>query len=126
MSNEKKYTQEEIKAIGDEMLRKANLSRELSTDEMVEVSGGYTAAISGSSYILPKTHEEIDRKWDTVQAALDSYGEDVAYYVALDLRVIGSDASVLHLYKTGALRQHMHDDLDGKLDFNGLDAFSAH
>ena len=29
-------------------------------------------------------------------------------------------------YGTDYYRRRMHDDLDGKLDLNGLDAFSAH
>ena len=56
MDSEKKYTPEEINAIVDEELRKAGLNpgRELSADEMEQVSGG--------AYIIPSTHEEIDAK----------------------------------------------------------------
>ena len=40
MSMEKKYTQEEIKAIVDEEIRKQAANRELSPDDLENVSGG--------------------------------------------------------------------------------------
>jgi hypothetical protein len=126
MSNEKKYTQEEIKAIVEEELRKANLAagRELNMDEMANVSGG--SVTDGITYVLPKTHEEIDMKWDVIQAIVEEYGKDVAYIAACDLQVLAGGRSLFDEYGTGVLRQRMHDNLDGKVDLSGLDAFTKH
>ena len=75
---EKKYTQEEITAIADEAIRKANLKsgRELDLDEMEKVSGG--AAL---------THQEIDEKCDAVQLIMDEYGLDVGQLMAEKLGI---------------------------------------
>ena len=123
MSNEKKYTQEEIKAIVEEELRKANLAagRELNMDEMENVSGGY------GKYDVPKSHEDIDRIWDAIEAIKKAHGQDIAYMSAVELDAyVGPSASKFMEYGTDYYRQRMHDRLDGKLDLNGLDAFSAH
>ena len=83
MSNEKKYTQEEIKAIVEEELRKANLAMgtELNMDEMETVAGGngYTGhdAPGGNSYVVPKTHEEIDAKWDIIDYTLKAISSNI-------------------------------------------------
>jgi hypothetical protein len=75
MDTEKKYTEEEIKAIANEEIRKSGLkaNKELNLDEMEKVSGG--------DFIIPEgtTHADIDAKWDVIQATLDFYGSDVAY-----------------------------------------------
>ena len=123
MSNEKKYTQEEIRAIVNEELRKAGLtpSREISADEMENVSGGY------GKYDVPKSHEDIDRIWDAIEAIKKAHGHDIAYMSAVELDAFaGPSASKFKEYSTNVYRQRMHDKLDGKLDLNGLDAFSAH
>ena len=121
MSNDKKYTQEEIKAIVNEELRKAGLtpSREISADEMENVSGG-----GYCTYVVPETHEDIDKIWNAIEAIKKAYGQDVAYLSAVELDAyVGSKFTN---YGTDYYRQRMHDKLDGKLDLNGLDAFSAH
>ena len=123
MSNEKKYTQEEIRAIVNEELRKAGLtpSREISADEMENVSGGY------GKYDVPKSHEDIDRIWDAIEAIKKAHGQDIAYMSAVELDAyVGPSASKFMEYGTDYYRQRMHDRLDGKLDLNGLDRFSAH
>ena len=124
MSNEKKYTQEEIKAIIDEELRKAGLTpcREISADEMENVSGG-----GYCTYVVPKTHEDIDKIWDAIEAIKKAHGQDIAYMSAVELDAYaGPSASKFMEYSTNVYRQRMHDKLDGKLDLNGLDRFSAH
>ena len=123
MSNDKKYTREEIRAIIDEELRKAGLTpeNELSMDEMENVSGGY------GKYDVPKSHEDIDRIWDAIEAIKKAHGQDIAYMSAVELDAyVGPSASKFMEYGTDYYRQRMHDRLDGKLDLNGLDAFSAH
>jgi hypothetical protein len=79
MENEKKYTPEEIRAIVDEELRKANLNpnKELNPDEMDNVSGGKS--------VTPSTHGEIDAKWDVIEQALKTYGADIALLTAQEL-----------------------------------------
>ena len=124
MSNEKKYTQEEMKAIVDEVLRKANLNpdRELRADEMENVSGG-----GYCTYVVPKTHEEIDKLWDVVEAVKQKYGQDIAFITAQELKVYaGVSAYNFVDFGTEVYRRRMHDDLDGKLNLDGLDAWSAH
>ena len=123
MSNEKKYTREEIRAIVDETIRKAGLTpkNELSMDEMENVSGGY------GKYDVPKSHEDIDRIWDAIEAIKKAHGQDIAYMSAVELDAyVGPSASKFMEYGTDYYRQRMHDRLDGKLDLNGLDRFSAH
>ena len=109
MSNEKKYTQEEMKAIVDGILRKSNLSptREISMDEMGHVAGGRT---------LPKTHQEIDDKWDAVESTRDHFGMAVASILAHDLGLIDSAVyeNDITRFTIPVLRQAMHDVLDGK------------
>ena len=120
MSNEKKYTREEIRAIVDETIRKAGLTpkNELSMDEMENVSGGY------GKYDVQESHEDIDKIWDAIEAIKKAYGQDVAYLSAVELDAyVGSKFMD---YGTDYYRQRMHDRLDGKLDLNGLDRFSAH
>ena len=123
MSNEKKYTQEEIRAIVNEELRKAGLtpSREISADEMENVSGGY------GKYDVPKSHEDIDRIWDAIEAIKKAHGMDIAFLSAKELNAYAGENPYRFMdYGTDYYRQRMHDKLDGKLDLNGLDAFSAH
>ena len=123
MSNEKKYTREEIRAIVNEELRKAGLtpSREISADEMENVSGGY------GKYDVPKSHEDIDRIWDAIEAIKKAHGMDIAFLSAKELNAYAGENPYRFMdYGTDYYRQRMHDDLDGKLDLNGLDAFSAH
>ena len=81
MNNEKKYTREEIQAIVNEEIRKANLNpaRELRTDELETVSGGKRHFT---------THEEIDRMWDTVGEVLKTYGRDAALVTAQELNLL--------------------------------------
>ena len=124
MSNEKKYTQEEIKAIVDEELRKANLTtaKELSMDEMEEASGGSDAP-GGNAYVIPKTHAEIDVKWDVVQATLEKYGVDIASMMARQLQVLSGRDGLLIEYGTNVFRKRMHDALDGKLSKTDLYSF---
>ena len=124
MSNEKKYPREEIKAIIDEELRKANMSmgKELNMDEMENVSGG-----GYCTYVVPKTHEDIDKIWDAIEAIKKAHGQDIAYMSAVELDAYaGPSAYDFMDYSTNVYRQRMHDDLDGKLNLDGLDAFSAH
>lgn len=124
MSNEKKYTPEEIKAIVEEELRKANLhpGGELSMDALEGVSGG--GVIPKQTYFVPKTHEEIDAKWDIVQSVLDKYGVDVAYITAMQLQVIAGSSNLLTLYGPQTLRKRMHNSLDGKT--GGMERFTPH
>ena len=123
MSNEKKYTREEIKAVIDEELRKANMSmgKELSMDEMENVSGG-----GYCTYVVPETHEDIDKIWDAIEAIKKAHGQDIAYMSAVELDAYVGPGSRFMDYGTDYYRHRMHDRLDGKLDLNGLDAFSAH
>jgi hypothetical protein len=122
MSIEKKYTEEEMKAFVAEEIRKMNLgmNRELSADELESVSGG--------NYVVPKTHEEIDRLWDSVEAVRKGYGQDVAYHYASELNLSSSpSAAKFAEYGTGHYRKIMHDVLDGKIKLDGgLDSYSAH
>ena len=124
MSNEKKYTPEEIKAIVEEELRKANLhpGNELSVDALEGVSGG--GVIPKETYRVPKTHEEIDAKWDIVQSVLDKYGVDVAYITAMQLQIIAGSSNLLTLYGPQKLRKRMHNSLDGKT--GGMERFTQH
>ena len=94
--------------------------QKLSLDEMENVAGGYPR----ETYIVPKTHEEIDEKWDIVQSVLDTYGKDVAYIVAMELQIIAGSANLLELYGTKTLRKRMHDSLDGKL--TSMERFTQH
>ena len=124
MSNEKKYTQEEIKAIVEEELRKANLAagRELNMDEMEKVSGG-----GYNTYVVPETHEDIDKIWDAIEAIKKAHGMDIAFLSAKELNAYAGESPYRFMdYGTDYYRHRMHDRLDGKLDLNGLDAFSAH
>ena len=93
---------------------------QFSLDEMENVTGGYTR----ETYIVPKTHEEIDEKWDIVQSVLDTYGKDVAYIVAMELQIIAGSANLLDLYGTKTLRKRMHDSLDGQL--TSMERFTQH
>ena len=124
MSNEKKYTQEEIKAIVNEELRKAGLTsgQEISLDEMENVSGG-----GYCTYVVPETHEDIDKIWDAIEAIKKAHGMDIAFLSAKELNAYAGESPYRFMdYGTDYYRQRMHDRLDGKLDLNGLDAFSAH
>ena len=82
MDNEKKYTEEEMKAIANEEIRKAGLKAndELNPDELENVSGGKA--------IHFKTHEEIDQACDIVAAAYTGHGKDIAYLTAQELGVL--------------------------------------
>ena len=93
---------------------------QFSLDEMENVTGGYPR----ETYIVPKTHEEIDEKWDIVQSVLETYGKDVAYIVAMELQIIAGSANLLDLYGTKTLRKRMHDSLDGKL--TSMERFTQH
>ena len=109
MDTEKKYTEEEIKAIANEEIRKAGLkaNKELNLDEMEKVSGG-------------RTHEEIDQNCDILKGILAQYGPDVAVFTAQKMGLISGDGD--HpgwnaLDSKGAdaievLRQHNHETLD--------------
>ena len=90
-------------------------------DEIENASGGY------GKYEVPKSHEDIDRIWDAIEAIKKAHGQDIAYLsaVELDAYVVPS-ASKFMEYSTNVYRQRIHDKLDGKLDLNGLDHFSAH
>ncbi len=48
---------------------------------MEGISGG---GLPKETYLVPKTHEEIDEKWDIVQSVMDTYGVDVAYSTITD------------------------------------------
>ena len=120
MSIEKKYTEEEMKAIVAEEIRKMNpgMNRELSADELESVSGG--------KYVVPKTHEEIDRLWDSVEAVRKAHGQDVVYFYAYELNLTATTtATKFAEYGTGHYRQMMHDILDGKIQLEGLDAYTS-
>ena len=124
MSNEKKYTQEEIKAIVEEELRKANLAagRELNMDEMENVSGG-----GYNTDVVPETHKDIDKIWDAIEAIKKAHGMDIAFLSAKELNAYAGESPYRFMdYGTEVYRRRMHDRLDGKLDLDGLDAFSAH
>ena len=114
MDNEKKYTEEEIKAIVDEAIRKAGLKMddELNPDELDNVSGG--------DFIIPEgtTHADIDAKWDVIQATLDFYGSDVAYLTAQQLGCApgqgeNTAASMFESGRVDKFRGYMHDLLNG-------------
>ncbi|MBO6302915.1 MAG: hypothetical protein J6N15_10805 [Ruminiclostridium sp.] len=113
MSNEKKYTDEEIKAIADEELRKAGFEskRKLSPDELENVAGGARADI-------PQTHEDIDKAWDLVESAWKAYGEDVAEQLAKNMNLlrypIREGERVFGKITLDQRRNAMHDVLDGK------------
>ena len=114
MSNEKKYTQEEIKAIVDEALRKAGLtpSREISADEMEQISGGHYTRVF-------KSHEEIDQVMDIISNVWDNYGRDVAVIAAFELKVTSSDSRTTALDKfthPDGLRIWLHQELNGEHD----------
>ena len=113
--SETKYTQEEIRTIVDEAIRKANLSskRELSMSEMEKVNGGVW---------IPPTHEEIDQEWDIVDSLWATYGRDVAQTYAFERRLIsrlggGSDQGSFGRMTTDSCRKWMHRELDGKNDY---------
>lgn len=112
--SEKKYTQEEIRTIVDGAIRKANLNsrRELSLDELENVSGGVW---------IPPTHEEIDREWDIVDSLWATYGRDVAQTYSFERGLIsrlggGSDQGSFGWMTTDSCRKWMHRELDGKND----------
>ena len=112
--SEKKYTQEEIRTIVDGAIRKANLNsrRELSLDELENVSGGV--------YRVPKTHEEIDQLWDIMQGIRDTYGQDVAWIAACELNATCTpNAAKFAEYSIAYYREFMHDVLDGKHTLDG-------
>ena len=120
MSNEKKYTREEIRAIVEEELRKAKVGKELSLEEMENVSGG--------RMLIPATHEEIDRRMDIVQTILDSYGFDVAFFAALELDCMPDIAgsSFGNPFRGGRVdkvRNWMHRQLDGTNDGGWITIF---
>ena len=114
MDTEKKYTEEEIKAIANEEIRKSGLkaNKELNLDEMEKVSGG--------DFIIPEgtTHADIDEKWDIIQTTLDFYGSDVAYLTAQKLGCApgqgeNTAASMFESGRVDKFRGYMHDLLNG-------------
>ena len=114
MDNEKKYTEEEIKAIVTEEIRKANLKQDdkLSPDELESVSGGV---------YIPPTHEEIDKTWDLIEDMAKNFGMDVASIAAADMKLIskegaGSVKGTFQQHSLQECRRWMHDRLDGKQD----------
>ena len=116
MGNEKKYTQEEIRAIVDEEIRKAGLNpeRELNLNEMENVSGGAR---------IFKTHKEIDEVMDIICRVWDTYGRDVAAITAYELRVTtssgdgGNELTALDRYThPNGLRKWLHQELNGEHD----------
>ncbi len=111
MANEKNCTREEIRAIVDKELRKANLNPagEIGPDEMNHAAGGK---------ILPGTHEEIDTKWDMVEVVLETYGIEAASVLAADLGLIDQVTGWGYLndiqkFTIPFLRKDMHSVLDG-------------
>ena len=117
MSNEKKYTREEIKAIVNEELRKAGLtpSREISADEMEQVSGGYDTRVF-------KSHEEIDQVMDIISSVWDKYGRDVAVIAAFDMKVTSrcgsgrTNTTLDRFTHPEGLRIWLHQELNGEHD----------
>ena len=116
MGNEKKYTQEEIRAIVDEEIRKAGLNpeRELNLNEMENVSGGAR---------IFKTHKEIDEVMDVICRVWDTYSRDVAAITAYELRVTtssgdgGNELTALDRYThPNGLRKWLHQELNGEHD----------
>lgn len=116
MGNEKKYTQEEIRAIVDEEIRKAGLNpeRELNLNEMENVSGGAR---------IFKTHKEIDEVMDIICRVWDTYGRDVAAITACELKVTtshGDGGNMLtaldRFTHPEGMRKWLHQALDGKHD----------
>ena len=114
MDNEKKYTEEEMKAIANEEIRKAGLkaNKELNLDEMEKVSGGVRGY---------HTHEEIDAAWDVVEDVWKQYGRDVAALSAVRLGLIsnpggGGSEGTFGKHTLQSARQWMHNELDGKHD----------
>ena len=114
MDTEKKYTEEEMKAIVDKVIREAGLKMddELNPDELDNVSGG--------DFIIPEgtTHADIDAKWDAIQATLDFYGSDVAYLTAQQLGCApgqgeNTAASMFESGRVDKFRGYMHDLLNG-------------
>ena len=111
MSTEKKYTQDEIKAIVDEEIAKLKGTKELSPNEMEQVAGG--------DVYYAQTHEEIDEYWDLVQKTKDKFGTDVAEQLAYSLRLINMDScgtikgDLVH-FSIPELRNAMHRMLDGE------------
>jgi hypothetical protein len=84
MSIEKKYTEEEIKAIVDEEWSKLKASRELSLDELKDVSGGdvlrdgtgQRMLFDGSPY--SEAPNKVDEHIELALAIEKAYGPDVA------------------------------------------------
>ena len=125
MSIEKKYSEEEIRSIVDEAKAKLGMNRELSTDELESVSGGVGPEDAlRHEYPLPKTHEEIDQRWDAVQIAKEKYGDEVALFMAVKMNLYNGDDAKFAQYGTGYYRRIMHERLDGKI--SGADLYSHH
>ena len=104
MSSEKKYTQEEMEAIVNEVIAGLRGKKELSLDDMEHVAGGVW---------VPETHEEIDQYWDAVQSAYDSFDQDVAALTAFKLGLtshegMGTIKSDLIHFGIPVLRERMH------------------
>ncbi len=83
MNNEKKYTQEEIKAMVNEELAKLKGTKELNLNDMEHAAGGW----------VPKTHEDIDTFWNMIQNLKDNVGGDAAGLAALQFGLINEDGS---------------------------------
>ena len=129
MSTEKKYTQEEIKAIVDEEIGKANLAMgtDLKMDEMETVAGGGLATKYGATdieYPYPKTHADIDARWNVIQRLKETYGNDIALDMAIKMNLYAGAPEQFAHYGIDVYRRRMHDGLDGKL--SATDMYSAH
>ena len=111
MSNEKKYTREEIKAIVDEEIARLKGTKELSPNEMGQAAGG--------DVYYAQTHEEIDEYWDLIQRTKDKFGTDAAEQIAFSLHLINMDScgtikgDLVH-FTIPELRNAMHRMLDGE------------
>ena len=129
MSTEKKYTQEEIQAIVDEEIGKANLTmgKELKMDEMETVAGGGLATKYGVPDIecaYPKTHADIDARWNVIQRLKETYGNEIALIMAIKMNLYAGPPDRFADYGIDVYRRRMHDGLDGKL--SAEDMYSAH
>ncbi|MBO4889387.1 MAG: hypothetical protein J5574_00225 [Lachnospiraceae bacterium] len=99
-----------------ETLGRTDFSK-LSMDELENVSGGAIKSdYMGTGYAVPATHEEIDAKWDVIDAVLKAYGRDVAWIVAAQFNCVAEGVKILDEYGTGVLRDYMHRRLDGKAE----------
>ena len=91
----------------------------LSMDELENVSGG--------TYKVPKTHEEIDALWDLITEIYKKFGRDAACVTAQSMNAYSRQScefATKDVRELDSLRGFMHRALDGNL--SDLDHHSIH